>query len=255
MNDNEKNPVNGTNNASETNNDDLSSIPDEEVLHSDANYDSDMFFTKEKKKSPKENSFVRTIYDFVEMLALVTIVILICFAFVCRLNIVEGQSMEQTLYGNEQRRDYLLVSDLFYTPKCGDIVVIHDITAKDPNEPGRDYSHPLVKRVIATEGQVVDIHIIDDIIDKWTVSVDGKVIDESSYAYIDSYEDGNERNKHYKVTVEPGHVYVLGDNRNHSADSREPIIGQVDVRCIVGKVYSRVFPLNEITWFKNPHEN
>lgn len=219
---------------------DTNKVSEENVIKADNDYDADMWISDGEKKAPvKKNKFLLAMYDFVEMLALVTIAILLCFSFVFRLNIVEGPSMENTLHTGE----YLLVSDLFYEPTPGDIVVIHDLTA------GK-YTQPLVKRVIATEGQTVDIDF-----DTWTLKVDGKVVDESLYRYLDPmYNLSSIHFIKFPITVKPGHVFVMGDNRHHSADSRIEEIGQIDERCVVGKAYARIFPLNKITWFKNPYD-
>lgn len=219
---------------------DSSAETDDNVIKADNNYDADMWISGgESKPEKKKSKFLLAIYDFVEMLALVTIAILLCFSFVFRLNIVEGPSMENTLHTGE----YLLVSDLFYEPTPGDIVVIHDLTAGN-------YTAPLVKRVIATEGQIVDIDF-----DTWTLKVDGKTVDESLYRYLDpAYTLSSIHFMDFPITIKPGHVFVMGDNRNHSADSRLEEIGQIDERCIVGKAYARIFPLDKATWFKNPYD-
>ncbi|MBR4933699.1 MAG: signal peptidase I [Clostridia bacterium] len=219
---------------------DSSAETDDNVIKADNNYDADMWISGgENKPEKKKSKFLLGIYDFVEMLALVTIAILLCFSFVFRLNIVEGPSMENTLHTGE----YLLVSDLFYEPTPGDIVVIHDLTAGN-------YTAPLVKRVIATEGQIVDIDF-----DTWTLKVDGKTVDESLYRYLDpAYTLSGIHFMDFPITIKPGHVFVMGDNRNHSADSRLEEIGQIDERCIVGKAYARIFPLDKATWFKNPYD-
>ena len=219
---------------------DANNVSEDKVIKADNDYDADMWISEENAPAPvKKNKFLLGIYDFVEMLALVTIGILLCFSFVFRLNIVEGPSMENTLHTGE----YLLVSDLFYEPTPGDIVVIHDLTAGA-------YTQPLVKRVIATEGQIVDIDF-----DTWTLTVDGEAVDESLYRYIDpAYNLSSVHFRSFPITVKPGHVFVMGDNRNHSADSRLEEIGQIDERCIVGKAYARIFPLEEATWFKNPYD-
>ena len=88
----------------------------------------------------------------------------------------------------------------------------------------------------------------------WTLTVDGKVVDESAYRYLDPMRDDNRYPRNFPITVEEGHVFVLGDNRRNSADSRVEEIGQIDERCIVGKVYARIFPLDRFTTFKNPYE-
>lgn len=209
-----------------------------EVMRSEFDYDRDMWETDELPRSAVADKFTKQLFDFIEMLALVTIGIVLCFSLVFRLNIVDGPSMENTLHSGE----YLLVSDLFYSPKQGDIVVIHDMTAGY-------YAEPIVKRVIAVGGQTVDIDF-----STWTLTVDGEVIDESSYRCLTS-ERRLTSDYEFPITVDDGKIFVLGDNRNHSADSRTSEIGMIDERCVVGKVYVRLFPIDNFTIFKNPFES
>ncbi len=186
---------------------------------------------KTVKKEKKPLDLVGNFYELVEMLAFVTILVLMCFAFVVRLNIVDGQSMEQTLHHGES----LAVSNLFYEPKAGDIVIIHDISAVPYNE-------PIVKRVVAVGGQTVDIDF-----DTWTLTVDGKVIEED-YRWIDNTETLT-ADYAFPITIGEDEVFVLGDNRNHSADSRQIEIGPVDKRCIVGRALVRLVPIDKFTIF------
>lgn len=184
------------------------------------------------QKSDKPTDLVGAIYEIVEMLGTVTVFVLLLFAFIIRLNIVDGQSMEQTLYHGE----YLAVSGLFYEPEPGDIIIVHDISAVP-------YNNPIVKRVIATEGQTVDIDF-----STWTLTVDGEVIDEP-YRHL-SDDMTLTADYSFPITVGEGEVFVLGDNRNHSADSRQAEIGCVDMRCVIGKAIARLSPMNRFTIFK-----
>ena len=188
---------------------------------------------KEKEKA----DILGTFYELTEMLATVTVVVMLLFAFLLRLNIVDGHSMDMTLAHGE----YLGVSDLFYDPEPGDIVIIHKINA-DP------YDNPIVKRVIATEGQTVDIDFTT-----WTLRVDGEVIDEP-YRYV-SEDHLLTSDWTFPITVGENEIFVMGDNRNNSADSRTEEIGMIDTRCVIGKAYVRVFPINKFEVFENPREN
>lgn len=191
-------------------------------------------------ESPKEKRTFRDwlgdIYELVEMLGIVSVTIMLVFAFAFRLNIVDGHSMDTTLAHGQ----YLLVSDLFYEPTAGDIVIVHKINA-DP------YDKPIVKRVIATEGQTVDIDFTT-----WTLTVDGEIIDEP-YRYL-SNDPLLTSDWDFPVTVGENEIFVMGDNRNNSADSRTEEIGLIDERCVVGKAYVRLFPMNEFEVFKNPRK-
>lgn len=215
----------------------FNNVDEKDIIHADGNFDADYWITDEKSEKKPCGRMMRGFYEFIEMLSLVTVAIVLCFSFVFRLNIVDGPSMENTLHTGE----YLLVSDLFYEPVPGDIVVVHDVTAGS-------YTDPIVKRVIAVGGQTVDIDYTT-----WTLTVDGKVVDESSYRKLSDRLLLSDMK--YPFTVEEGYVFVMGDNRNHSADSRLSEIGQIDERCIVGKVYARVFPLDKFQVFKNPYES
>ena len=165
--------------------------------------------------------------DFFQTLAKGLIIVLIITAFVFELCTVVGTSMMGTL----EDGDRLLISNLFYEPEQFDIVVFHHLG---------NLNEPLVKRIIATENQWIRIDTIkgkiyvsdDSIIDE------NDLIDESDYVYLDS---GYYR-QYYNETLQvpEGHVFVLGDNRNNSLDSRSDEIGFVDKRTIIGKVIFRI---------------
>lgn len=164
-----------------------------------------------------------TILLYVHDLAYLIAIMLIVFLFLFRVVVVSGASMNNTLLDG----DYvLLLSNVFYKdPQPGDIIV----ASKDSFENGV----PIVKRVIATEGQTVDIDFANSI-----VYVDGKALHEP---YISSPTDTFE-GVHFPLMVEEGCVFVLGDNRSVSCDSRSPSIGLLDEREILGKAIFLFLP-------------
>lgn len=161
-------------------------------------------------------------YQNVRTLVSVLAVLILLFTFVLRLVVVSGPSMEDTL----QDRDTMLVWSLGYTPKQGDIVVL---TKKSYQEDS------IVKRVIAKAGQTVEIDYFEGV-----VYVDGVALEEDyikEWMDVPSYGEGINN-----VTVPEGCLFVMGDNRNESADSRYPAIGIVDERCVIGRAVMVLFP-------------
>ncbi len=179
---------------------------------------------KKTEAAKNETTTRGEIYDWMQSLIFALIICIVVFVFFFRIVDVVGDSMNPTLIDG----DKLLVSDVLYTPKQGDIVIFR----KDEYKP-----EALVKRVIATEGQTIDIDF-----DRGRVYVDGELLDEPYIAELTK----NQLDFQGPQTVPDGCVFVMGDNRNASSDSRKAEIGMVDERLIVGKVLLRVFPLDSI---------
>ncbi len=194
-----------------------------------------------EKKPPEKLSvwLARELFDYAEMFVFAAMAVLMVFSFGLRLCTVRGGSMEQTLY--EQER--LLVSDIFYKPKQGDILIFHQTSDI------YDYfNEPIVKRVIATEGQWVDIDRATQTVTVYDENFENpQVLDESSYRYLDSGKWESTLMMSFPVQVPEGHVFVMGDNRNNSSDSStSEIIGFVDERRILGRVILRLSPVHKL---------
>lgn len=177
-----------------------------------------------KAATAGEKSTRGEIYEWIQCLVFALIFCVVMFVFLFRLVDVVGDSMNPTL----EDGDKMVVSDLFYKPKQGDIIIFR----KDEYK-----SEALVKRVIATEGQTVEIDFT-----KGRVYVDGELLDEP---YI-AEPTKNQIDFTGTQIVPEGCVFVMGDNRNESADSRDSRIGMVDERLIIGKVLLTVYPLNHM---------
>lgn len=167
------------------------------------------------------NDLYILLHDLVYILAFVTIF----FVFCVRTVRVVGTSMFPTLENADQVA--LLSNALYRNVSQGDIVVAVKSEFSD---------EPIVKRVIATEGQTVDIDFQAGI-----VYVDGQPLQEN-YTFEPTYREFYEEGVTFPLTVDEGHVFLMGDNRNNSYDSRYYLIGQVDERCILGKVLMILFP-------------
>lgn len=182
----------------------------------------------------KKTKFLFSLYEWIETFLVALCCVVLLFTFVVKFVTVSGSSMYETLHD----RDRLLITDMFYTPKNGDIVVV-DVSGNLnlERDHGISSGSPYIKRVIATEGQTIDIDP-----ESWTVTVDGKVIDEP-YVYhcnsADMYIDPTGRIS-YPFTVSEGCVFVMGDNRNGSTDSR--FIDEIPEEYILGHVILRVSP-------------
>lgn len=178
---------------------------------------------KEKEQKPEKNGFLYDIYSLLHDLVYILAAITLIFVFCVRLVGVNGDSMFPTLHNGDYLalQSNVLMGDLEY----GDIIVARKLSFEN--------GEPIVKRVIATEGQTVMIREDDDGVTR--VYVDGVALDEP---YI------NEQmiNTPYYAVVEEDCIFVMGDNRNHSSDSRVASIGQIRLDQVLGKVLFIVFP-------------
>ena len=173
----------------------------------------------EGKEESFEKSFMMYLHDLIHMLAFIMIVFMLLF----RMVIVSGSSMYSTLWDGDWL--LLLSSTLYNDPQYGDIIV----ASKDSFNDGE----AIIKRVIATEGQTVDIDFSEGI-----VYVDGVALEED-YTYTLTT---NPEGMTFPLTVDEGCLFVMGDNRRDSKDSRHPDIGLVDRREVLGKALFLLFP-------------
>ncbi len=177
-----------------------------------------------KVSIPDERQLRSSLYDWIQSLLFALILCIFLFIFAFKIIDVNGSSMVPTL----RNGDKLLVSNLFYTPEAGDVVVFQP-DSYDPDK-------ALVKRVIATEGQEVSIDFDNGIIYIDGIPIEEYYINETTTTKLDFIGP---------KTVPEGCLFVLGDNRNASTDSRKKEIGMVDTRMLLGKAYYVLFPLSD----------
>ena len=182
-------------------------------------------------KPKKRSSAISAILDVTEIFVFSISIVVLIFSFFFRICTVDGPSMEKTLFNGEK----LLVSDVAYEPKRGDIIIFHQTGS---------LNEAVVKRVIATGGETIDIDF-----KTWTVTITDKngdvfVLDEPYMNLDDSYPLLTSELE-FPYLVPEGQLFVMGDNRNRSADSRGSRIGLVDERRVLGRVICRIAPIDK----------
>lgn len=184
--------------------------------------DADMRKKQDEQEQQDGQRTDRGNYEWMQALACSVLAVVLAFTFVIRLIGVSGHSMVPTLQDGDR---LLVVNSILYRDyHYGDIVILRKQTFT---------SEPIVKRVIATQGQTVDIDFTTG-----AVYVDGEQMDEPYIAELTFEEEGTE----FPLTVPEGSVFVMGDNRNHSNDSRDYRLGTVDTRYIIGKAVFLLYP-------------
>lgn len=179
----------------------------------------------EKEDLTPGQEFRMDLYYWLQALVAALIAIVLVFTFLGRVIGVKGSSMYPTLHN----RDMMLVQSLGYQPRQGDVVVL----TKESFMPDA-----IVKRIIAVGGQTVRIDY-----DENKVYVDGTALEET-YINFEDPDPMEEKPLDYytEVTVPEGSIFVMGDNRNGSTDSRSPGLGLVDERYVIGHVLCVLFP-------------
>lgn len=189
----------------------------------------------ETENKPEKSTTANEILEWLEVLCVAIISVVMIFCFFFRVARVDGNSMKNTLHNN----DRIVITNFGYEPKQGDIVVVsrnaeNSIQAQSTSE------EPIIKRVIAVGGQTVDIDF-----ETGTVYVDGVALQED-YLGSPTYDKGD---VDFPLYIPEGHIFVMGDNRGDSLDSRFSRIGDggiIDNRYVLGHAIFRFLPFNQI---------
>lgn len=192
--------------------------------------------TKEKNSGKPLSDIV----GFIETLLITFFLFMLVFTYLISVTTVSGSSMEDTLLPG----DKLIVSKLSRNPVPGDIIIIEasdSVTLDSNGVPvyNTGIGKTIVKRVIASEGQSIDIDF-----ERGAVYIDGIMLDESYVTKGLTHLDSGAFTGQYPVTIPEGFVFVMGDNRNVSKDSRSSEVGLIPLEDITGKAVLRIYPFN-----------
>ena len=178
---------------------------------------------KEKvERQEEQEDSGSSLFEWTRALVGAVLGVVLFFVFVAQMITVQGPSMQNTLYAGDK---VLVLKSALCSIEAGDIVMIHQYNAQ--------LNETIIKRVIATGGQTVDIDF-----NTGTVYVDGVALEEDYIAERTYSDEGLA----FPVTLGEGELFVMGDNRNHSTDSRSTMLGVVDERYVVGKAVFLLFP-------------
>ena len=204
----------------------MSLIPIEE---DEAEEEEALIAEKENGEEPEDEPYnpekprkIDSRFDFVELFIFTLALVMIISSFFFRHSVVTGASMENTLFEGE----HIIISDLFYTPKHGDIIVCTDYTTA--------IKKPIVKRIIAVGGDTVKITTAGEVyVNDILLNEDYVMIDMPGYEY-----------RELDITVPEGELFVMGDHRNESSDSRDPYVGTISEDSVLGRVLLRFYPFD-----------
>ena len=170
----------------------------------------------------KKDSLESTLYCWAQAVVTAVVGVILIFTFGVRLISVSGPSMQDTLYTGDR---LLVLNAMYCNFKAGDVVVINDYNA--------ELDDTLVKRIVAVGGQTVDVDVTTG-----TVYVDGAALDEP-YIKEPTYTP---EGVSFPLTLAEDEVFVMGDNRNHSTDSRDTRLGPVKQGYLQGKALLLLTP-------------
>lgn len=209
------------------------------MQHEDVKYlkeNQDDFFQEQENESVENNSddkrskvagFFLGLFDLVKTIVLIVVLTYVIRLFLIQPFIVDGQSMEPSFHNN----DYLITEKVSFkirSPERGEIVIIHP-----PDNPEINY----IKRIVGLPGDTIQVK-------DGFVYANHKRLDES---YLPSGDITATNKENYSIILKDKEYFVMGDNRNHSRDSRE--IGPIPYQNIVSRIWLRLLPFNQIKAF------